>query len=124
MTVFLINPVSLMRTMTMALDLALDGVSLHQRRTAIICCHLAQSLDLRLQDEQALLSAALMHDIGAASNTDERQRLADPVLTVDMGRDIYLHAENGYNLLKNSDPFEGIAEAIRHHHDQWSGGNP
>ena len=124
MNVFLINPVSLTQTMTMALDLALDGVSLHQRRTAIICSHMAQKLDLKLPEEQALLSAALMHDIGAASDSEERSKLANPVLALDMGRDIYLHAENGYNLLKDSDPFSGIAEAVRHHHDRWSGGNP
>ena len=124
MTVFFINPVSLMQTMTMALDLAIDGVSLHQRRTAIICSHLAQLLDLKLADEQALLSAALMHDIGAASSTEERLKLANPDMATDMGNDIFHHAESGYELLRHSGPFSGIAEAVRHHHDRWSGGNP
>ena len=124
MPIFIINPVSLMQTITMALDLALDGVSLHQRRTAIICSHLAERLNIKSSDEQSLLSAALMHDIGAASSTDERTKLANPILAMDMGVDIFRHAENGYNLLKNSDPFSEIAEAVRYHHDNWSGGNP
>jgi putative nucleotidyltransferase with HDIG domain len=108
----------------MALDLALDGVSLHQRRTAIICSHLADDLNMKLADEQALLSAALLHDIGAASSSDERLKLASPVLSADMGKNIFLHAESGYNLLRNSDPFAHMAEAVRHHHDAWEGGNP
>ena len=108
----------------MALDLAVDGVSLHQKRTAVICSHLAERLGFKMSDEQTLLSAALMHDIGAASNSDERVRLANPVLASDMGQDIFAHAEGGWRLLKGSDPFADIAVAVRHHHDSWEGGNP
>ncbi|MDR2367270.1 MAG: HD domain-containing protein [Deltaproteobacteria bacterium] len=107
----------------MALDLAVDGVSLHQRRTAIICSHLAERLNLKLTDEHNLLSAALLHDIGAASSMEERQKLANPNLGWDR-HDIFNHAEKGYQLLVNSDTFLDIAEAIRYHHDNWNGNNP
>jgi HD-GYP domain-containing protein (c-di-GMP phosphodiesterase class II) len=123
MSIFYINPVNLIQTLTMALDLAVDGVSLHQRRTAIICGHLADKLNLKITEEHNLLSAALMHDIGAASSMDERRKLADPSLGWDRN-DIFQHAENGYQLLVNSDTFLDIAEAIRYHHDKWEGGNP
>jgi HD-GYP domain-containing protein (c-di-GMP phosphodiesterase class II) len=122
--IFLINPVSLMQTMTMALDLAIDGVSLHQKRTAIICSNLSDKIGSKLSEEQNLLSAALMHDIGAASNTDERKKLLNPHLANDMGLQIFEHAENGYHLLKTADTFAEIAESVRYHHDNWSGGNP
>jgi putative nucleotidyltransferase with HDIG domain len=113
-----------MKTMTMALDLAVDGVSLHQKRTAIICSHIAERMGFKMADEQTLLSAALMHDIGAASSSEERVKLADPIRAMDMGRDIFTHAENGYQLLSSSEPFAEIAVAVRHHHDSWKGGNP
>ncbi|MDR0547991.1 MAG: HD domain-containing protein [Deltaproteobacteria bacterium] len=123
MNLFSISPVNLMRTLAMALDLAVDGVSLHQKRVAIMCGHIAEKIGLKSQDEQALLSAALMHDIGAASFSDERKKISNPNFA---GRpqEIFVHAENGYILLKDSEPFSFIAETIRHHHDQWSGGNP
>jgi HD-GYP domain-containing protein (c-di-GMP phosphodiesterase class II) len=112
-----------MRTLTMALDLAVDGINLHQKRVAIMCGYISEKMGLKPQDEQALLSAALMHDIGAASFSDERKRLANPHY---LGRpmEIFVHAENGYILLKDSEPFSSIAETVRHHHDKWSGGNP
>ncbi|MDR1051839.1 MAG: HD domain-containing protein [Deltaproteobacteria bacterium] len=123
MTVFYINPVNLIQTMTMALDLAVDGVSLHQKRTAVICSHLCEHLGLDIGEVHTLLSAALMHDIGAASNTEERRKIADPRL--DMRRqEIFEHAELGYNLLRDADFFQNDAVAIRHHHDNWDGGNP
>jgi HD-GYP domain-containing protein (c-di-GMP phosphodiesterase class II) len=123
MSTFYINPVNLIQTLTMALDLAVDGVSLHQRRTAIICSHLAEKLNLKLSEEHTLLSAALMHDIGAASSMEERLKLADPSRGW-QHYDIYEHAEKGYQLLVNSDTFLDMAEAIRYHHDKWEGGNP
>ncbi|MDR1487513.1 MAG: HD domain-containing protein [Deltaproteobacteria bacterium] len=125
MAIFFVNPVNLIQTMTMALDLAVDGVSLHQKRTAIICCHLAEKLKMSSTDEQSLLSAALMHDIGAASSYEERKRLADSRNT-EWGEkeSIYSHAENGYDLLKSSRSFDHLAEIVRCHHDAWDGGNP
>jgi HD-GYP domain-containing protein (c-di-GMP phosphodiesterase class II) len=123
MSIFYINPVNLIQTLTMALDLAVDGVSLHQRRSAIICSHLAEKLNLQIHEEHNLLSAALMHDIGAASSSEERRKLADPNMGWDRN-DIYQHAEKGYQLLVNSDTFLDIAESIRYHHDRWDGGNP
>ncbi|MDR1111338.1 MAG: HD domain-containing protein [Deltaproteobacteria bacterium] len=123
MTTFYINPVNLIQTLTMALDLAVDGVSLHQKRTAIICSHLSERLGLRIDVEHDLLSAALIHDIGAASSTEERRKLADP--SMEWSKEaIFVHAEKGYQLLVNSDTFLEIAEAIRYHHDNWDGGNP
>ncbi|MDR2300789.1 MAG: HD domain-containing protein [Deltaproteobacteria bacterium] len=123
MPTFYINPVNLIQTLTMALDLAVDGVSLHQRRTAIICSHLAEKINMPVSDEHVLLSAALMHDIGAASSTEERKKLADPNMGWDRN-DIFQHAENGYQLLVNSGTFLDVADAIRYHHDHWQGGNP
>ncbi|MDR1395904.1 MAG: HD domain-containing protein [Deltaproteobacteria bacterium] len=113
-----------MNTLAMALDLAVDGVSLHQKRVAIMCSYIAEKMDIKLHEEQALLSAALMHDIGAASFSDERKKISSPSFKESRPHEIYVHAENGFILLKDSEPFSFIAETVRHHHDNWSGGNP
>lgn len=121
---FDISPISLMRTLTMALDLAVDGVGMHQHRTAIICRYIAEEIGMDVEEKQNLLSAALMHDIGAASFKDERLMLSNQNLDEAYGKDMFRHAEDGYSLLNNMACFSGTSEAVRYHHDRWSGGNP
>lgn len=121
---FSINPVNLMRTLTMSLDLAVNGINQHQLRTTVACSYIADAMKLDPASQQTLLSAALMHDIGAAPNLDERVKLVDPAQEKLLGRDIYTHAENGYQLLCESVCFGDAALPVLHHHDSWSGGNP
>ncbi|MDR3078212.1 MAG: HD domain-containing protein, partial [Planctomycetota bacterium] len=118
-----INPVWLIRSLSMALELALTGVTLHHWRTAIICRYLADIMGLDLLDKQNLLMSTLLHDIGAASDYDERLRIMDPERRQN-DPEIYSHAEDGYRLLSDSCCFQPLAEAVRHHHDKWDGGNP
>jgi putative nucleotidyltransferase with HDIG domain len=123
MSSFSINPVNLMHTMTLALDLAVDGVNMHQQRTAVICKYIAEQIGMKQPDKQTLLCAALMHDIGAAPYLEER-RLIYSAYPHDDKISIYRHAEDGYQLLLDSQCFSHTAEAVRHHHDRWQGGNP
>jgi HD-GYP domain-containing protein (c-di-GMP phosphodiesterase class II) len=85
---------------------------------------MTEKLSLKLEDEHRLLSAALIHDIGAASSLEERRKLANPSLVWTRGEDVYVHAEKGFDLLHNSDTFSDMARAVRHHHDRWDGANP
>lgn len=117
-----IHPVNLIRSLSMALELAFTGMSKHHWRTAAICGELSARLSMSDADRQALIYAALLHDIGAASSWDERQRIKRVELL--KAQEIYLHAEEGYRLLKDSPRFGHLARPIRHHHDLWSGGNP
>ena len=61
-----------------------------------------------------------MHDIGAASNWDEKHS----IMHNDNATTIFNHAEVGYQLLKDSTLLLEIAIPIRHHHDRYCGGNP
>ena len=125
MPTFNINPVRLIRGLSLALELVVDGLNTHHWRVAAICQYLAEALDLPLAEKQPLSMAALLHDIGAASDFNERRRLQEPgqhpTLTK---RQIFDHAEEGARLLQSCDCFHHLAEIVRHHHDHWKGGNP
>lgn len=121
---FSINPMNLVRTLSTALDLVVDGVSMHQMRTAAVCRYISDEMGYAPLAQQTLLNAALLHDIGAAPDLDERQRLASPSQEKIFGASIFQHAEKGWGLLRDSLCFCDEAEVIRHHHDKWEGGNP
>lgn len=122
MRFFHIHPVNLIKALSMALELAINGLSRHHWRTAVICKELSSELRLSDQDQQKLIYAALLHDIGAASNWNERQLLKD--FEAGIPSEVYRHAEAGYLLLKDSVRLGVLAEPIRYHHDRWLGGNP
>lgn len=124
MSAFSINPVSLIRTLSMALGLAVNGVNMHHWRTALLCRGIADELKMPREQQQKLLYAALLHDIGAASSHDERRKLLTPLQEVKMGGTIHTHAEVGYRLLQGSLCFYPLADIVRMHHDRWGGGNP
>lgn len=121
---FTIHPMNLVRTLSMALNLVVDGASMHQLRTAVICKYIADEMCFAPTKMQLLLNAAFMHDIGAAPDHDEQQRLASPSEEKRLGQGIFSHAEEGWKLLKDSLCFSDSAAAVRHHHDNWKGGNP
>lgn len=90
----------------------------HQKRTAYIAQNLAKELGLSLELQYQLALAGMLHDIGAFS-LKERKYFSnfdtDPEL-------IEIHAELGYQLLKNFRPFATVATLIRHHHNRWEHG--
>ncbi|HEY3309265.1 MAG TPA: HD domain-containing phosphohydrolase [Desulfuromonadaceae bacterium] len=90
----------------------------HQMRTAYIAQNIAKELGLSLELQYQLALAGMLHDIGAFS-LKERIYFAnydtDPEL-------IQIHAELGYQLLKNFHPFDTVAKLIRHHHYRWEYG--
>ncbi|MDL2307346.1 HD domain-containing protein [Desulfovibrio sp. OttesenSCG-928-C06] len=121
---FSINTMDLVRTLSTALDLVVGGVSMHQMRTAAVCRYISDEMGSSPTSQQVLLNAALLHDIGAAPDLDERRRLASAAQTELFGAKIYRHAEAGWELLRESLCFGEESGIIRHHHDRWEGGNP
>lgn len=115
--VFNIHPVNLIRALSSALELSTDGLSRHHWRTAAIANRLAEYMGLDNGQRQVLVYAALLHDLGAASSWEEKNRLR----LVNPNVDIQAHAEAGYQLLKDSPQLGMLAEPIRHHHDWWDG---
>ena len=117
---FDIHPINLMKALSMALELTVNGMSTHHWRTAFIADCIAKELKVDEMKRQEVVYAALIHDIGAVSNWEERKLLR----TMDNTDRIYLHAEEGYQLLLLSKRFKKLAEPVRYHHDNWCGGNP
>ncbi len=124
MDFFTINPINLVRTLSLSLDLVVDGTNMHQLRTAVICKYIAEEMCFEQSRLQTLLNAALLHDIGAAPDHNEQVRLATPGEEARLGKAIFPHAEEGWKLLKDSLCFHDSALPVRHHHDYWEGGNP
>lgn len=117
---FNIQPINLVRALSLALELSTGGLSKHHWRTAMIANRIAEQINLDITERPVLLYATLLHDLGAASNWSEKRKLHG----LEYNWDIYAHAEEGYNLLKDSVQFGTLAEPIRHHHDRWDGSNP
>lgn len=115
--VFNIYPINLIRALSLALELSAGGLSRHHWRTAMIADRIAEAINMHDAERQTLVYAALLHDIGAAANWLEMRRLA----RLNIDKDFNLHAEAGYNLLKDSPQLQMLAQPIRHHHDCWDG---
>ena len=118
-----INPIKLIRGLSLSMELVVDGINTHHWRVASICQYIAGTMGLPLPEKQLLLMAALLHDIGAASNFDERRRLLKPEPYTAPNLEDFAHSEDGWRILKACAAFHHLAEAVRHHHDHWAGGN-
>lgn len=117
---FNINPVNLLRALSLALEMATGSLSRHHWRTAIIANRIAEAINLDEVSRQTLVYATLLHDIGAASSVEEKLRLR----AYELDTTLHTHAEEGYQLLKNSKQLGYLSLPIRHHHDRWDGKNP
>lgn len=118
--IFNIQPLNLLKALSITLELSAGGLSRHHWRTGMIAKRIAEELEMDDWQRQVLVYAALLHDLGAAARWDERDKLYEQKL----GREVYAHAERGYRLLKDSPQLGVLAEPIRHHHDKWDGTSP
>ncbi|MDR3563691.1 MAG: HD domain-containing protein [Negativicutes bacterium] len=115
-----IHPVGFIKALSMALELSSTGLSQHHCRTAIIASKIGHAVGLREVEQQTLIYASLLHDVGAASDWEEKHQ----IIHLEAGMPVYHHAEVGYLLLKDSPQLGALATPIRHHHDRFRGGNP
>lgn len=115
-----IQPLDLLRALSSALELSSGGLSQHQWRTALIADRIAIQLFLKPQERQVLAWSALLHDLGAAARWEEKRDIAK----WDEDINIYKHAEQGWEMLRDSPQLKEIARPIRHHHDHFDGSSP
>lgn len=106
--------------LVMCLSKAVDLVSRelvdHHKRVAYVALSIAAELDLPRDEQNELILAGLLHDVGAV-NLGERLEL-----TKFENVDPHLHAIRGFLLLRKFEPFSRIASIIRYHHLPWDGG--
>jgi putative nucleotidyltransferase with HDIG domain len=81
----------------------------------------AQALDMRVEDQQRLARAGLLHDIGKALLPLDI--LEKPgVLTEEEKEEVKKHPVLGYDLLQREGGFpEEILDCVRHHHERLDG---
>lgn len=96
-----------------AMDMINPSVVDHHKRVAYIAFCIGKEMGLSLEEQNNLILAGLVHDSGALYL---KERLA--ILEFDMEAP-YRHAETGYLLLRNFEPFHKIARMVRYHHTPW-----
>lgn len=115
-----IHLTNLLKAFSLALELSSGGLSRHHWRTAMLADAIGAHLALPPGQRQTLLYAALLHDIGAAADWQEKNDLFGHKPVADINR----HAGLGYALLKDFPPLRATAKPILHHHDHWDGSSP
>ena len=91
-------------------DLVDKKLTGHHRRVAYIAGRLAEALNLSLEEQDEIILASLVHDIGGIST---KERLED----IDSYNESeHHHAESGYKLLSLFKPLNQTREIIKYHH--------
>ncbi|MDD5398827.1 MAG: HD domain-containing protein [Dehalococcoidia bacterium] len=88
----------------------------HHKQVAYIAFRIARELGFSQEQQQELVLAGFLHDIGALSSAEKLQALH---FEFDNPQK---HAELGYLLLKMHKPFSSISLIIRYHHTPWQNG--
>lgn len=102
-----------LRSLGEAADLVHPELADHHKLTGFIAASLAANMKYSLQDQEALLCAGLVHDIGAFS---VKQRL--DVASFD-AEDVFPHCLSGYTMLSDFPSLSHLADLVRYHHVRW-----
>lgn len=88
----------------------------HHKQVALIAMRLADAIDLPVADQNEIVCAGILHDIGAISLAERMETMKFEYAT---GQS---HAEMGYYLLNIFPPMKKAADIIRFHHVPWENG--
>lgn len=88
----------------------------HHKQVALIAMRIADALSLPDQEQNEIVCAGILHDIGAISMAERMETLKFEYTSGQT------HAEMGYHLLKIFSPMSREAELIRFHHVFWDHG--
>ena len=115
-----VKPYQYIKALSMTLELSTTGISKHHLGTAILCKAFAEAMNLDHREMQTLIVAALLHDIGAASQWEEKLFIVHN----DTDKRIFEHAEKGYLILNQFPLLRDVSMVVRYHHDRYCGSNP
>lgn len=99
-----------------AMDLVSPHVVDHHKRVAYIAASIAAEMGLSEAEQEDILMAGIVHDIGAISLKDRLDGLRFE------SEHPHAHAELGYRLIRSFETFARIAPIIRFHHVPWERG--
>jgi len=112
---------ALLESFSRSLDLVSPTLLDHHRKTAWLSHRIAHAGGLRGFELRTVVFAALLHDIGCLSLAERFRCLEfeSSFDEVERGE----HAEVGYHLLREFEPFDEIANVVRHQHRRWDAGD-
>jgi HD-GYP domain-containing protein (c-di-GMP phosphodiesterase class II) len=99
-----------------AVDLMNPKITNHHMQVAYIAHALALETGLGVHEQNELVLAGAIHDIGAFYLSDRLNTLEFEI------NDPFTHSESGYRLLRDFEPFKSIAKLVRFHHVPWGYG--
>jgi response regulator RpfG family c-di-GMP phosphodiesterase len=97
------------------------NLSGHARRVADHARSLARALGLNDAEQQTVLFAALLHDIGKIGLADEILDKPIGALTPEQRGELMRHPERGQQALMQIEQLKDAALLIRHHHEHYDG---
>ncbi|NCB38041.1 MAG: HD domain-containing protein [Erysipelotrichia bacterium] len=89
----------------------------HHKQVALISLRIADALELSVIEQNEIVCAGILHDIGAISLAERMESMHFEYSTGQA------HAEMGYCLIKIFEPMRKVAELIRYHHVPWNNGH-
>ncbi|SJZ30241.1 HD-GYP domain-containing protein [Selenihalanaerobacter shriftii] len=103
-----------------AIDLVSKAVSGHHKRVAYIASSIAVEMGLSKEEERNLIMAGALHDAGAISLQERLQALKFDTTYAYSSEETCQHAQIGYHLIKQFEPFSEVAPLILYHHCIWN----
>ncbi len=115
------NFITSIKVFSNLIDLRGGELSGHSRRVGEVAVKIAMAMGLPPQEQQDVLLASLLHDIGKIGFPDDL--LAKPVAKMNLieTKRHREHAESGQRALMALDSMAGVARIIRSHHELWDG---
>jgi len=111
---------SSLEALVAALDAREHETCAHSFRVRAYTLYLAMQVNYPRELIAELECAALLHDIGKISVPDSIL-LKPGRLTAEEFEQCKAHAVNGARILSSVPSLRGVAEIVRHHHEQWDG---
>ena len=88
----------------------------HHKQVALISMRLAEAMELPVLEQNEIVCAGILHDIGAISLAERMETMKFENTTGQA------HAELGYYLINIFEPMKKAADMIRFHHVPWESG--
>lgn len=107
----------LLNSISGAQDLADPRIANHHQQVAYLSYRFAEHLGLDSREKNDLISAALIHDVGALSKKERLELVEIEPVTVNS------HGFRGAKLFKDFRPLKKAAETVKYHHIPWKGGD-
>jgi len=99
-----------------AVDLIMPELSSHHHQVAYLSYRIAQRMQLSDDQKKDIITAALLHDIGALTSEEKLRLIEEEPVTINS------HAFRSARLLNEVPILSSIVDVVRFHHVRWNGG--